>query len=125
MTRETAIELLQEIAERESEYVASKDYASNMDYFAREENFMYAMVYDKHNRYSSASCTNMYGDDTYNVHTLTEKYGFHSIEDMVSYVFDRCELESEYNSTYCINYHNTMIFTSVPVSETEVYILYR
>lgn len=122
MTRERAIEVLQEIAERESEYVASKDYASNIDYFAREENFMYACIYDKHNRYSCEWGTDMYYDDTYNVHTLAEKYGFHSIEDMVSYVFDRCELESEYSSSYSINLPNTMVFTGVPVSETELYI---
>jgi hypothetical protein len=122
MTRERAIELLQEIAERESEYVASKDYASNMEFFASEENFMYASVYDKHNRYSSEWGTNMYYDDTYNVHTLTKKYGFDSVEDMMAYVFDRCALESEYNSTFCSNHPNTMVFTSVPVSETELYI---
>lgn len=122
INKERAIELLQEIAEREREYVASKDYASNMDYFARDENFMYASVYDKHNRYSSKSGTNMYDDDTYNVHTLTKKYGFHSVEDMLSYVFERCELESEYSDTFCSNYPNTMLFTSVPVGETELYI---
>ena len=122
LNKERAIELLQEIAEREREYVASKDYASNMDYFASEENFMYAMVYDKRNRYSSKSGTNMYDDDTYNVHTLTKKYGFHSIEDMMSYVFERCELESEYSDTFCSNCPNAMVFTSVPVGETEVYI---
>ncbi len=122
INKERAIGLLQEIAEREREYVASKDYASDMETFASEENFMYASVYDKHNRYSSDSCTNMYDDDTYNVHTLTKKYDFHSVEDMMAYVFERCELESEYSSTYCSNYPNTMLFTSVPVGETEVYI---
>lgn len=121
MTRERAIEMLEEIAERESEYVASQDYASNMDDFAREENFMYACIYDKYNRYSCDARTNMY-DDTYNVHTLTEKYGFHSVEDMVAYVFDRCEPETEYNSAYCSYHPNTMLFTSVPVGETELYI---
>ena len=39
INKERAIELLQEIAERESEYVASKDYASYMEHFARDENF--------------------------------------------------------------------------------------
>ncbi len=122
MTRKRAIVILKEIAERESEYVASKDYASYMDYFARDENFMYAIVYDKHNRYSSDSGTNMYDDDTYDVLVLTEKYGFHSVEDMMSYVFERCELESEYSSSYSIHLPNTMVFTSVPVGETELYI---
>ena len=122
MTRKRAIVILKEIAERESEYVASKDYASNMEHFASEENFMYAIVYDKRNRYSSDSGTNMYDDDTYDVLVLTEKYGFHSVEDMMSYVFDRCELESEYNSSYSLHLPNTMVFTYAPVGETEVYI---
>ena len=121
MTRERAIESLQEIVDREREYVASKDYASNMEFFASEENFMYAMVYDKRNHYSSVAGTNM-PDNTYDVHTLAQRYGFHSIEDMFSYVFDLCELESEYSSSYYIGLPNTMVFTSVPVGETEVYI---
>ena len=122
MTRERAIESLQEIVEREREYVASKDYASNMEFFASEENFMHAIVYDKRNHYSSVAGTNMYDDDTYNVHTLTKKYGFSSVEEMFYYVFELCELESEYSDTFCSNYPNTMLFTSVPVGETEVYI---
>ena len=122
INKERAIWLLQEIAEREREYVASKDYASYMEHFASEENFMYASVYDKRNCYSSDSGTNMYDDATYDVHTLTKKYDFHSVEDMMSYVFERCELESEYTDSYSINLPNSMIFTSVQVWETELYI---
>ena len=52
INKERAIGLLQEIAEREREYVASKDYASNMETFASEGEFHVCYVYDKHNRYS-------------------------------------------------------------------------